>query len=120
MTKAATVEASIRRGVSGMRRGRNPQASMLGFVDLEERVPRHHPLRTMKRFADRALVELSPTFDAMYGTAGRPSIPPERDRKSTRLNSSHVEISYAVFCLKKKKKYKKLLSCLKEQKDNLI
>src|SRR5438874_13764533 len=30
------------------------------------------------------------------------------DRKSTRLNSSHVEISYAVFCLKKKKKkYKK-------------
>src|SRR5690554_6736082 len=28
----------------------------------------------------------------------------ERDRKSTRLNSSHVRISYAVFCLKKKKK----------------
>src|SRR5690349_22359565 len=32
----------------------------------------------------------------------------QEDRKSTRLNSSHVEISYAVFCLKKKKKkYKK-------------
>src|SRR5690349_24215274 len=30
------------------------------------------------------------------------------DRKSTRLNSSHVEISYAVFCLKKKKKKKKV------------
>src|SRR5690349_22401570 len=29
------------------------------------------------------------------------------DRKSTRLNSSHVEISYAVFCLKKKKKKKR-------------
>src|SRR5438874_5662179 len=29
---------------------------------------------------------------------------PNQDRKSTRLNSSHVEISYAVFCLKKKKK----------------
>src|SRR5437660_6924639 len=29
---------------------------------------------------------------------------PLRDRKSTRLNSSHVAISYAVFCLKKKKK----------------
>src|SRR5699024_11287780 len=28
---------------------------------------------------------------------------PEQDRKSTRLNSSHVSISYAVFCLKKKK-----------------
>src|SRR5690554_5513389 len=31
----------------------------------------------------------------------------EKDRKSTRLNSSHVRISYAVFCLKKKKKKKK-------------
>src|SRR5690349_24239474 len=30
--------------------------------------------------------------------------PLKKDRKSTRLNSSHVEISYAVFCLKKKKK----------------
>src|SRR5439155_25229367 len=32
---------------------------------------------------------------------------PALDRKSTRLNSSHVAISYAVFCLKKKKKKKK-------------
>src|SRR5437773_3804503 len=31
---------------------------------------------------------------------------PRRDRKSTRLNSSHITISYAVFCLKKKKKKK--------------
>src|SRR5690349_7349251 len=34
--------------------------------------------------------------------------PASRDRKSTRLNSSHVEISYAVFCLKKKKKNDRL------------
>src|SRR3712207_7233482 len=32
-----------------------------------------------------------------------------RDRKSTRLNSSHANISYAVFCLKKKKKNKQIL-----------
>src|SRR5206468_12737798 len=32
--------------------------------------------------------------------------PETRDRKSTRLNSSHDQISYAVFCLKKKKKLK--------------
>src|SRR3712207_8820856 len=32
---------------------------------------------------------------------------PARDRKSTRLNSSHANISYAVFCLKKKKKKSK-------------
>src|SRR3984885_15992118 len=31
--------------------------------------------------------------------------PAMRDRKSTRLNSSHVRISYAVFCLKKKKRH---------------
>src|SRR5438477_5926545 len=34
-------------------------------------------------------------------------LPPARDRKSTRLNSSHMSISYAVFCLKKKKMTKK-------------
>src|SRR5690349_23595844 len=33
-----------------------------------------------------------------------------KDRKSTRLNSSHVEISYAVFCLKKKKKKKSIVN----------
>src|SRR5690349_24042808 len=33
---------------------------------------------------------------------GRRNLDPRRDRKSTRLNSSHVEISYAVFCLKQK------------------
>src|SRR5690606_41444947 len=44
------------------------------------------------------------------GPVGAPSPGPERrlgrttDRKSTRLNSSHVKISYAVFCLKKKNK----------------
>src|SRR5207253_5497732 len=34
-----------------------------------------------------------------------PARPKDLDRKSTRLNSSHVAISYAVFCLKKKKKH---------------
>src|SRR5690349_23926859 len=37
------------------------------------------------------------------GDPPRPGRRPVGDRKSTRLNSSHVEISYAVFCLKKKK-----------------
>src|SRR2546422_6666892 len=40
------------------------------------------------------------------GRLGRARDPPGRDRKSTRLNSSHGYISYAVFCLKKKKKYR--------------
>src|SRR5690349_23975972 len=41
-----------------------------------------------------------------------------RDRKSTRLNSSHVEISYAVFCLKKKKKKKKKQQKKKKKQKN--
>src|SRR5207253_8866109 len=41
---------------------------------------------------------------AMGGPVPRLGKGPGRDRKSTRLNSSHVAISYAVFCLKKKKK----------------
>src|SRR5436309_13620137 len=46
--------------------------------------------------------------DSLRGRARRALAGTERirrkDRKSTRLNSSHVKISYAVFCLKKKKK----------------
>src|SRR6266498_4727670 len=41
----------------------------------------------------------------VHAPRGRPVAARDRqDRKSTRLNSSHVRISYAVFCLKKKKK----------------
>src|SRR6266480_6843533 len=39
-----------------------------------------------------------------------------RDRKSTRLNSSHMSISYAVFCLKKKKKINTRVLCTKNKK----
>src|SRR3712207_7071847 len=49
-------------------------------------------------------VALRPQQDALR-RAGR-ALPCARDRKSTRLNSSHANISYAVFCLKKKKTQK--------------
>src|SRR2546430_12040969 len=41
--------------------------------------------------------------------AGRVGVGTLEDRKSTRLNSSHSQISYAVFCLKKKKKIQSIL-----------
>src|SRR5699024_1986329 len=41
----------------------------------------------------------------------------DRDRKSTRLNSSHVSISYAVFCLKKKRKIRKKTNYRKSQRN---
>src|SRR5215203_6826674 len=48
--------------------------------------------------------------EAALGGEHREHASPVRDRKSTRLNSSHANISYAVFCLKKKKS-------IKEQKE---
>src|SRR5690554_6980282 len=54
---------------------------------------------------DLAIVT-SPRFIPSLRTAHSPN-GAFLDRKSTRLNSSHVRISYAVFCLKKKKKTKK-------------
>src|SRR5690606_21992613 len=52
---------------------------------------------------------VAPRGDAVIEaiTASKAEFDDEVDRKSTRLNSSHVKISYAVFCLKKKKKKKK-------------
>src|SRR5690348_17666285 len=53
-------------------------------------------IRTVK-FGDKAEVDKNQISDWMYVDDGK------LDRKSTRLNSSHPSISYAVFCLKKKK-----------------
>src|SRR6266567_6128301 len=57
--------------------------------------------RRPRRRSPRGTVPSSPV-----PRPGRPNAqrPPRQDRKSTRLNSSHSQISYAVFCLKKKKK----------------
>src|SRR5438874_10007978 len=58
--------------------------------------------KTTPRRSTRWLVHTQPIAHALPAQLER------LDRKSTRLNSSHVEISYAVFCLKKKKeKHKK-------------
>src|SRR5690349_22214639 len=63
-----------------------------------------------KRFLLKDAVEVAGDAllgaDVMQREKGWNTSAPSRDRKSTRLNSSHVEISYAVFCLKKKKKKK--------------
>src|SRR5438874_3898316 len=65
-----------------------PYTTLFRSVDTVMKLGMNHPLGPL------ALADL-------IGERQRP----ERDRKSTRLNSSHVEISYAVFCLKKKKRY---------------
>src|SRR2546430_11710816 len=55
---------------------------------------------------ERELAELDAEVEAEQAERDLPIWQPnlgQRDRKSTRLNSSHSQISYAVFCLKKKK-----------------
>src|SRR2546430_9410601 len=54
-------------------------------------------------FASRTLLEISHMIRLRGAATVIVGIQPEVDRKSTRLNSSHSQISYAVFCLKKKK-----------------
>lgn len=81
-----------------MRGQRDPQVTMLAFVDLEARVPPDHPLRTIKALADQALARLSPDFDRMYAQAGRPSIPPERLLKSLLLIALYSVRSERAFC----------------------
>src|SRR5574341_1582685 len=82
-----------------MMRGRiDPQRSMLGFIDLEARVPPEHPLRTIKRLTDQVLADLSAEFDAMYAEEGRPSIPPERLLKAALLMALYTVRSERLFC----------------------
>jgi transposase len=80
-------------------RGENPkQSSMLMLMSPESRVPATHPLRAIKKLADEALRELSPTFDRMYSSVGRPSIPPERLLKSMLLMALYTVRSERLFC----------------------
>ena len=69
-----------------MRERHDPQATILAFVDLEERVPQDHPIRTIKIIADQALERLSPE-DQMYSKVGRASVPPERLLKASLILS---------------------------------
>ncbi len=80
-------------------RGRvDPQRSMIGFIDLESRVPVDHPLRTVKRLADAALAALSDALDELYAADGRPSIPPERLLKASLLMALYSVRSDRLFC----------------------
>ena len=60
-------------------RGRDQSSGRLfSYVDLEERVPRSHPLRVIREIVNDVLDGLSSDFAAAYSHTGRPSIPPEK------------------------------------------
>src|SRR5690625_3487774 len=78
---------------------RPPRSTLFPYTTLfrSHRINIHalDPVYVVARIAYTPFMESVNVWDAL------------RDRKSTRLNSSHVAISYAVFCLKKKKKHNK-------------
>src|SRR3712207_8868955 len=89
---------------------RPPRSTLFPYTTLfRSAVRRHQPARA--RVGDRqglvtrrrARHGLPALHVRAVGTELRLVGPATRDRKSTRLNSSHANISYAVFCLKKKK-----------------
>src|SRR2546427_8560321 len=84
--------------VSAARRTAQPPNRLTGFVAAS--IPIAKPIR------------LHP--------ASRRGSPEARDRKSTRLNSSHSQISYAVFCLKKKKKNQQRLDITHNIRDDAV
>jgi len=61
-----------------MRGGDERSGSLFSYVDLEARVAKDHPLRTIRGLVNEALAALSGEFSAMYSRMGRPSIPPEK------------------------------------------
>src|SRR2546430_9556578 len=73
-------------------RRRDGDELVLAAVDLDVDVA--HPLEVRLGLVETVLLQ-----------GGLTQLALKQDRKSTRLNSSHSQISYAVFCLKKKKRY---------------
>src|SRR3712207_7669698 len=80
-------------------------------LSLHDALPISYPCRSLQQFA-MTLTHAALLFGmphsipkgGLFCTLKRYTCPPSiKDRKSTRLNSSHANISYAVFCLKKKK-----------------
>src|ERR687891_1464160 len=61
-----------------MRGADGRSGALFSYVDLEDRVPQGHPLRTIRLIVNEALAGLSPGFHDLYARVGRPSIPPEQ------------------------------------------
>src|SRR5437870_8430279 len=83
-----------------------PRSTLFPYTTLFRSVsriparPSFHPARKRGAGPERRVCRVGEEADSGAADLGQAG----PDRKSTRLNSSHVAISYAVFCLKKKKK----------------
>jgi transposase len=69
---------------------------MVGSID--DHIPGHHPIRPLKKLADRALASMDEVFKSMYAQIGRPSVPPERLLKAQLLIALFSVRSDRQFC----------------------
>ncbi len=67
------------------------QSKIFSYLSPESRVRKDHPLRTIRAMVDEVLDEMSPLFEAMYSTTGRPSIPPEK-----LLRAQLIQMLYSI------------------------
>jgi len=74
------------------------QPEFLTIINLNQRVPKDHPLRGIKERVDKVLAKLSPLFEQLYAQEGRPSIPPEQLLKSRILMALYSVRSERLFC----------------------
>src|SRR3712207_8444692 len=88
---------------------RPPRSTLFPYTTLFRSQEIKRRTRVVRIFPNRAsclrLVTALAVEQTEEWVTGRRYLNMEEDRKSTRLNSSHANISYAVFCLKKKKTY---------------
>src|SRR5689334_24612679 len=93
---------------------RPPRSTLFPYTTLfrssAETGTRHRTAERVAKQTGALVISISQQRDVvtLYVSDARYQL--EEDRKSTRLNSSHSSISYAVFCLKKKKKNKRKLT----------
>jgi transposase len=79
-------------------RGKTTRQATFTAITPDQKVPKNHPIRRIRRLVEPVLKELSPVFETMYAVTGRPSIPPEHLLKATLLMTLYSVRSERQFC----------------------
>jgi transposase len=87
-----------------MRGTDHQQSHIFSYLSPESRVRKDHPLRAIRTMVDEVLGRLSPQFDRMYASEGRPSIAPEK-----LLRAQVLQMLYSI-------RSERLLVCLESRR----
>ena len=82
----------------GMRGSVDPQMALLTTVSTEDLIPADHPIRRIRVVVDTVLAGMDATFEKMYSSQGRRSVPPESLLKATVLMAMYSIRSERAFC----------------------